>query len=147
MLLCMGSIGFQRDTGSVSEQDVEVIRGILEAFIAGVERGDFGAAWVTGAVAAQMEWIPAAEMAEQRSFRGREDFVEFMRGWTEDFEEYSVHVERLIDAAITESSASLTKPAWEGEAVCLSGRTTPSSMTWRMASSFECRSISTAKKP
>ncbi len=98
MLLCMGSIGFQRDTGSVSEQDVEVIRGILEAFIAGVERGDFGAAWVTGAVAAQMEWIPAAEMAEQRSFRGREDFVEFMRGWTEDFEEYSVHVERLIDA-------------------------------------------------
>ena len=82
----------------MSKQNVEIIRAIVQAFIEGVERGDFSAAWDTGAVAAQLEWIPAAEMAEQRSFRGRDDFVEFMRGWTEDFEEYSVHLERLIDA-------------------------------------------------
>jgi ketosteroid isomerase-like protein len=42
--------------------------------------------------------IPAAEMAEQRSYKGRDGFDEFMRGWTDDFEEYSVHLERLIDA-------------------------------------------------
>ena len=73
----------------MSKQNVEIIRAIVQAFIEGAERGDFSAAWETGAVAARLEWIPAAEMAEQRSFRGRDDFVEFMRGSTEDFEEYS----------------------------------------------------------
>jgi ketosteroid isomerase-like protein len=29
---------------------------------------------------------------------GREGFVEFMRTWTEDFEDWSIRLERLIDA-------------------------------------------------
>ena len=88
-----------RDTAwAMSEENVEIIRGIVQAFIEGVERRDFSVAWGTEAVSEELEWIPAAEMAEQRSFRGRDDFVDFMRGWTEDFEEYSVDLERLIDA-------------------------------------------------
>jgi ketosteroid isomerase-like protein len=82
----------------MSGENVEIVRRILEAFDAGVERGDFGAAWDTGAVAEDCEWIPASEMAEQRSYKGREGFVEFMLGWTEDFEDYSIHREQLIDA-------------------------------------------------
>jgi hypothetical protein len=39
----------------VSKQNVEIIRGIVQAFIEGVERGDFSAAWETGVVSAQLE--------------------------------------------------------------------------------------------
>jgi ketosteroid isomerase-like protein len=81
----------------MSQENVEIVRRTIEAFEAGAKRGDFSAAWETGAVAEDVELVPAAEL-EQRSFRGREGFVEFMRGWTEDFEGWSAQLERLIDA-------------------------------------------------
>jgi ketosteroid isomerase-like protein len=81
----------------MSQENVEIVRRTIEAFEAGAEHGDFSAAWETGVVAEDVEWIAFAEL-EQRSFRGREGFVEFMRGWTEDFEGWSAHLERLIDA-------------------------------------------------
>ncbi len=83
---------------AMSQENAEIVRRIAEAFEAGVERGDFGAAWETGAVATDVEFIALPEMMEQRSYRGQEGFVEFMRRWTEDFEGYSVETERLIDA-------------------------------------------------
>jgi ketosteroid isomerase-like protein len=38
-------------------------------------------------------------MAEERSFRGRQGFAEFMKRWTEDFDQWSIHLEQLVDAA------------------------------------------------
>jgi ketosteroid isomerase-like protein len=88
-----------RDTGrAMSQENVETIRRIDDAFRTGVERADFEVAWKTGAIAADVEWIAAPEIAEQRRYRGREGFVEFMRRWTEDFEGYSIQRETLIDA-------------------------------------------------
>ena len=81
----------------MSQETVEIVRRISDSFEAGVERGDFAAAWETGAVAEYCELIPAPEL-EQRSYEGREGFSEFMLGWPEDFESYSVHRERLIEA-------------------------------------------------
>jgi ketosteroid isomerase-like protein len=80
------------------QANVEIARRIAEAFEAGVQRGDFAAPWETGAVAEDCEFVPAPEYAEQRSYEGREGFSEFMSRWTEDFENYSVQVERLVDA-------------------------------------------------
>ena len=82
----------------MSQENVEIVRRIDDVFSAGVESGDFGLAFDTGAVAAEFEWVAAAEMAEQRSYRGREEFVDFMRRWTEDFDGYSIKREALIDA-------------------------------------------------
>jgi ketosteroid isomerase-like protein len=82
----------------MSQENVEVVRRISETFEAGVERGDFGAAWTTGALAEDCELIPAPENPEPRRYQGREGFTEFMLNWTEDFEGYSIHRERLIDA-------------------------------------------------
>jgi ketosteroid isomerase-like protein len=82
----------------MSQENVEIIRRVNEAFEAGAERGDFAAVWNTGAVAADAEWMGFPELMEQRSFRGREGFMEFMRSWTEDFEGWSARLERLIDA-------------------------------------------------
>jgi hypothetical protein len=72
----------------MSQENLETVRRIDEAFTAGGDCGDFEAAWDTGAVAADVEWIAAPEMVEQRSYRRREGFVDFMRRWTEDFEGY-----------------------------------------------------------
>ena len=74
------------------------VRLVDEAFLAGVERGDFGTGWDTGAVARDAEWIPGREWAERSSYRGREGFVEFMHSWTEDFEGLSRQLENLVDA-------------------------------------------------
>jgi len=78
---------------------VEVVRRFLKAFLAGVERGDVGGGFDSGAIADDAEWIPAAEVPGlPPSYRGRYGFIEFMRTWTEDFDGWSMEVERLIDA-------------------------------------------------
>ena len=82
----------------MSQENVEIVRRIVEALIPGVESGDFGSAWDSGAIADDVEWVSAPNFIEQRRFRGQEGLVEFVRQWTEDFEEYSIHFERLVDA-------------------------------------------------
>jgi hypothetical protein len=47
---------------------------------------------------ADAEWMPVPGFAGPAVYRGREGFVEFMRTWTEDFEDWSIRLERLIDA-------------------------------------------------
>jgi ketosteroid isomerase-like protein len=82
----------------MSQENVEIVRQVLDAFQAGLERGDLGAAFDTRMVAADAEWIPGRGFPGPRHYRGREGFVEFMRTWTEDFEGWSNQIERLIDA-------------------------------------------------
>jgi ketosteroid isomerase-like protein len=63
-----------------------------------LERGDFEA-WVeSDAVAADAEWIPAAELDSVGTYRGSEGFREFLGTWTEDFERWSVQLERVLYA-------------------------------------------------
>jgi len=97
----------------MSEKNVEIARGVFENFQAGMERGNPGA-WVdSAAVADDFEWIIAPPGLDGRSvWHGREGFVEFLRTWTEQFENWSIQVERWIDAgddrvvALTHQSAT-----------------------------------------
>jgi ketosteroid isomerase-like protein len=105
LLFCAwGSIAFRapvrrRDTaGAMSQENVEVVRRSWEAFQAGMERGDPGALFNSEGVADDMEWISDAELDGRTMWRGREGFVEFIRTWTEEFEGWSIRIERLIDA-------------------------------------------------
>ena len=82
----------------MSQENVEVVRRVLEAFLAGVERGDMGAAFDSEHCVDDAEWIPAPEVPGPPSYHGRDGFIEFMRMWTEDFDDWSIQVERLIDA-------------------------------------------------
>jgi ketosteroid isomerase-like protein len=82
----------------MSEENVEIVRALNAAFQAGLERGDFGAVWGTGLVAPDSELLPAPEIEGAVVYRGPEGFVEFMRRWTEDFENWTVRLERLIEA-------------------------------------------------
>lgn len=81
----------------MSDKNVEVVRRVLEAFVAGVNSGDFAAAWDTGYLAADAQWVAFPEL-DQATYRGRAGFVEFMRTWSEDFERLSFRIERLIPA-------------------------------------------------
>jgi ketosteroid isomerase-like protein len=82
----------------MSEENVEIMRRLFEEFQAGMGRGDPGALFDSETVADDYEFILAVPLEGRSVWRGREGFVEFMRAWTEDFEDWSVRVERWIDA-------------------------------------------------
>jgi ketosteroid isomerase-like protein len=89
-----------RDTaGAMSQEKVEVVRRVFEAFRKGMERGDLGAWFDSEDIADEAEWItPPGALGGLGTYRGREGFLEFMRIWTENFEDWSVELEGLIDA-------------------------------------------------
>jgi ketosteroid isomerase-like protein len=96
----------------MSQENVEIVRRLFEEFLAGMKRGDPGALFDSEAVADDFEFILAVPLEGRSVWRGRGGFVEFMRAWTEDFEDWSVRVERWIDAgddrvvALTHQSGS-----------------------------------------
>jgi len=82
----------------MSEENVELVRRAYEAFWAAIERGDPDAFFDSGLLAANFEWVVPDALEGQSVWRGREGFVEFFRTWTAEFDDWSIRVERLIDA-------------------------------------------------
>ena len=84
----------------MSEENVEVVRRLFEAFQDVFQRDDpgaLGALFDSGLLAEDYEWIPFRGWPGPQSYRGRDGFVEFWTTWTEDFEGWSVELERLVD--------------------------------------------------
>src|SRR5689334_12930098 len=84
----------------MSEENVEIVRRLFEAFQDVFQHDDpakAGALFDSGLLAKDLEWIPFPGWPGPRSYRGRDGFVEFWRTWTEDFEGWSVELERLVD--------------------------------------------------
>ena len=82
----------------MSEENAEVVRAIYEAWWAGLERDDPGAVFDSETVGDDFEFILEGFEFEGRSvWRGREEYVEWFRTWTGEFEDWSLQVERLID--------------------------------------------------
>ena len=81
----------------MSEENVEIVRRITEAAARELERGDPGgaAAFDSETVADDFEWILPDGV---QSHRGPDGIRKFMRTWTEDFEDWSFEIERLIAA-------------------------------------------------
>jgi ketosteroid isomerase-like protein len=74
------------------------VRGLWQAFQAGVERGDPGAWLDLEVVADNFEWVMQGGLDGKSVWRGRDEYVEFLQTWTAEFPDWSVRVERLIDA-------------------------------------------------
>jgi ketosteroid isomerase-like protein len=81
----------------MSQENVEIVRHIDDAFQEGLKHGDFTAGFATGLVSEASEWVAPAEYVEKRSYPGREGFVEFMQTWTEAFDQLSLQRQELID--------------------------------------------------
>ncbi len=82
----------------MSEENVEIVRQLAEALQRASERGDPGAIFDTGQLADDWEWVLTAPFEGKSVWRGRQGWVEFMRAWTREFEDYSLQIEQLIDA-------------------------------------------------
>jgi len=91
---------------------MELARLLFEEFQAGLQRGDPGAWFDSEFVADDYEWVLSDPLDGRSVWRGREGFVAFIRTWTEQFEDWSIRVERWIDAgedrvlALTHQSAT-----------------------------------------
>ena len=83
----------------MSQENVEVVRRTWEAFLAGMEHGEFDAWLDSEDIVDDFEWITADLPGTRATYRGREAFHEFMSTWIEDFETWSVELDRLIDAS------------------------------------------------
>lgn len=68
---------------------------------------------------ADAELVPARELAGV-TYRGRDGFIEFMRSWTEDFEDWTIELDRAIDAPGDCLAQFFASAAQAREVECLS---------------------------
>jgi ketosteroid isomerase-like protein len=80
------------------KENLEIVRRSFVEFQAALARDDPGSWFDSEAIAADAEWVMFPGFPGPPSYRGRDGFVEFLRTWTEDFEDWSIELERLIDA-------------------------------------------------
>jgi len=91
---------------AVSEENVEVVRRAFERVQEALRRGDPGAGFDEGIreglVAPDLEWRAGTRSgvlaAGIDDFVGRDGYVEFVGRWTEDFEDFAIEPEQIIDA-------------------------------------------------
>jgi ketosteroid isomerase-like protein len=76
----------------MSEADVEVVRRSYEAFAC----GDTAAA--LAAYSEDTEWDDTRFRPEGRVHRGRDELVELVRAWVGTWRDYSMSLERVVDA-------------------------------------------------
>jgi len=77
----------------VSRENVAIVRRAIDAFAsAGTS------APIQGLVAEDVEWRPAFEVAGGTTYVGREGSERFMKEWTEDFDDWTLETEDLLDA-------------------------------------------------
>jgi ketosteroid isomerase-like protein len=83
----------------MSQENVEIVRRLYEEWWAGLERGDPGAVFDSEAIADDAEFTVEGGMLDGRSvWRGREEYVQWFRTWTGEFEDWSLRLEGVIDA-------------------------------------------------
>jgi ketosteroid isomerase-like protein len=92
----------------MAAENVEIVRRTTDAMQAALERYDFHADLDVEAIAVEfdaesltapdVELIPDPAVPDAGTYRGITGMVEFMRTWTENFEEWSNEYERFLDA-------------------------------------------------
>src|SRR3954454_7808396 len=77
----------------MSQENVEIVRRIVEVFARDGISGSF-----EGLLADDFELRPVFEVAGGANFVGRGGFGRFMRQWTEDFKDWKLDLDELLDA-------------------------------------------------
>ena len=94
----MGLLAVARYCVGDSQENVEIAQRLFEEFQAGLEGGDPGAWFDTGMVADDWEWVLPTPFEEKSVWRGRQEWVEFVRVFMGECEDFSIQFEQLIDA-------------------------------------------------
>jgi ketosteroid isomerase-like protein len=85
----------------MSRKNVEVVQRIWGIYLEGLRQGDPDAATAVfdqGLVAPESTYTPIRDVPGTRTYVGREGFSEFFREWTDDWTDWTVQVEEVIDA-------------------------------------------------
>jgi ketosteroid isomerase-like protein len=86
----------------MSQEDVEVVRRIWDLTMEGIEKGDpaagFNAAYDQGLISADSTFTPAPEVPGSQTYVGRDGFAEFLRAWTDEFADWKMRPDELLDA-------------------------------------------------
>ena len=90
----------------MSQENVEIVRRAVVIFAEAVRQGDpvagFDKCVREGIVASDLDWRAGLRggvgVAGIDDFAGRDALLEFMRRWTEDFDDFAVEAEEFIDA-------------------------------------------------
>ena len=80
---------------------MEIVRRLFDVYLEALDRGDLNIWFDSDDLAEDFEWVmpPGGGLGLAPTYRGREEFREFMQTWTqEQFQDWSIDLERLIDA-------------------------------------------------
>jgi ketosteroid isomerase-like protein len=81
--------------GRMSQENVETVHRAFQLLFL---EEDLDAVFREGLAAPDVEWRPSAEVPDAAHYIGPEGVARFIRVWTQDFAEWSVRVDRYIDA-------------------------------------------------
>jgi len=81
----------------MSQENVQVVRRIWELYAQGTPAA-VAATYDEGLLAPDSTFTPAEEVPGKETYVGREGFMKFLRGWDAEFGEWSLQVEKIIDA-------------------------------------------------
>lgn len=103
----------------MSEENVEVARRVFELAQEGLRTGDHRAAFERGVkegiLAPDLVWRAGVRrgvgIVGLSDTRGATGYIEFIQSWTEDFEDYEMTVEEIIDAGAGRVAAVIRQGA------------------------------------
>ena len=81
----------------MSQENVEIVRTVIAATQQAMADGDPAAAFPAGSFAADFEWSVPTPFEGKRLWTGIDECIEFLRLWSEQFDDYSFEAPRLID--------------------------------------------------
>jgi ketosteroid isomerase-like protein len=86
----------------MSQENVEIVRRIWDLTVEGIEKGDpaagFNAAYDQGLISADSTFTPAPEVPGSQTYVGREGFAEFLHAWTDEFADWRMWPDKILDA-------------------------------------------------
>ena len=86
----------------MSQENVDVVRRIWDLSQEGIEKGDpaagFNAAYDQGLISADSTFTPAPEVPGSQTYVGRDGFAEFLRAWTDEFADWKMWPDEILDA-------------------------------------------------
>jgi ketosteroid isomerase-like protein len=115
----------------MSQENVEIVRRVMAATQGAMAQGDLPAAFPAGTFDVDFEWVTPVPFEGKTVWTGVEGSIEFLRVWTEQFDNYSLEVLRVIDAG-------------EGRVVALmrssaTGRESGAPVVWDTGAIYELR--------
>jgi hypothetical protein len=78
----------------MSQENVEIVRRTMDPF----EQGELSSIFAQGLATPDAELRPAFEVPGAGTYVGLGGLTEFMRIWTEDFDRWELHIERVAGA-------------------------------------------------